>query len=135
MKTQKEYQVAAKAEMIANGGRSVGVLAELAKQGLTMHDGTHLPRIARLFCTTTDAVRKCSERHDELLQHNQKQMKQIEAMRMQIIELKTRLAQGIGIENEVRVWDMTKEEFSQYLKETWHEPEFMETVGRIAPNK
>lgn len=104
---------------VANGGRSVGILLELAKSKITMHDGMHLPRVARMFYTTIDNVAKCAERHNDLLQYVKGQAMEINELRLQIAELKAQRSQGIGPNNKIQPWQMTTPEFKAHLKETY----------------
>lgn len=117
MNTRKE-------DTIANGGRSVAILLELAKQALTMYDSAHLPRIARLFFTSIDNVAKCAERHDELLRHVKDQSREIRELKMQVRTMKSG-----GIGEKRQPWEMTTPEFMAQLKLEWKDPSGDECVS------
>ena len=118
MKTPKDYVD----QRIANGGRSVLVLLELAKAGLTMHDGMHFSRVARACFTTPDNTAKTAERHNELLEFVKDQAEQILELRLQLAALKSQASQGIGGNLVLQPWQMTTPEFKAHLKETWVDP-------------
>jgi hypothetical protein len=129
MKSQREYQVAAKAEMIANGSRSIGVLLDLASNGWTIHSGLKFEEVAKSNCTTVDAVRKCAKRHSDLLQLVQDQKRQIIELKQQIASLRSIDSAGIVTKKAIEPWEMNTPEFMAHMRLTWKDPFASDPVG------